>query len=458
MIEKQSKAQSLPASLVPTPTHEYHSDRQSRSVTRVAAWRRRRPIPIPYPRPIPIPFWGSRVLIWKQDPTVQDPGIRTAFIPTVVFTGPRDARIKSMGLPAVSANAFGDFIHTPGTDAFDAVHTFAVVRQTLTMLRRSRGGVPVPWHWNVSGNSDPLDVHAHGLPGTMNAYYSRTQKALKFGDFDKPGSSPPEHIYTCRSLDIVAHEAGHAILDGLKPSWLGWGNPPQTGGLHESFGDLTAIFLALSQMDQVEALIALTKARLHNKNFLEDFGEQFGDALGRPNGLRNADNNLKLSEVSTEVHAISNVFTGAIYDILADIFVFERKIHLKDDAAVLYDVAQYLWSLVLRAIINAPASKATFADVANEMLKLAASDGKPVQYRNFIRNRFTFREVVVSPTPLTADIDDDLVLEAAVQDEPDAVQNRIGCCGTMNLLEYVDDEGEEKLLEKEIEEFQKALG
>jgi hypothetical protein len=102
------------------------------------------------------------------------------------------------------------------------------------------------------------------------------------------------------------------VLDALQPGWLGLANPPQTGGLHESFGDLTAIFLALSQLDQVEAVIAQTKANLHDKTFLSDLAEEFGLALGRPNGLRNADNDLKLSQVGTEVHAISQVFTGAI--------------------------------------------------------------------------------------------------------------------------------------------------
>jgi hypothetical protein len=147
---------------------------------------------------------------------------------------------------------------------------------------------------------------------TANAYYSRTDQALKFFFFPKPGTTPPALVYTCRSLDIVAHECGHGVLDGLKPGWLGGGNPPQTGGLHESFGDLTAIFLACAQLDQVEAALALTKANLHDKNFLAAMAEQFGMALGFPQGLRNADNDLKLSQVSNEVHAISQVFTGGI--------------------------------------------------------------------------------------------------------------------------------------------------
>src|SRR4029450_10137505 len=96
--------------------------------------------------------------------------------------------------------------------------------------------------------------------------------------------------------------------------------------------------------------------------------------------------------------------TGAIYDILADIFTFERKPAIRDDSKTLYDVAQYLLSLILRAIKAAPASAGMFADVANQMLSIANADGKPVQYRNFIRNRFTVREVVVSATPLTADM------------------------------------------------------
>jgi hypothetical protein len=254
-------------------------------------------------------------------------------------------------------------------------------------------------------------------------------------------------------LDIVAHETGHAVLDGLRPNWILANSPPQTGGLHESFGDITAIFLALSEMDQVEAVIAQTKANLHDKTFLSDLAEDFGLALGRPNGLRNADNDLKLSEAGTEVHAISQVFTGAIYDILADMFTFERKPAIRDDAKTLYDVAQYLLSLVLRAIKAAPANAATYADVANQMLSIANADGKPVQYRNFIRNRFTVREVVVSATPLTMDMAADARFAPGITDEPGAVQNRRGCCGTMQHPEYRGDDG----LQAEIDAFKKSL-
>ncbi len=257
----------LPVGYVPTPSAPYRQHRKAAQLIQQPGAPRapEQRAPSPFPP-------GSRVLIWKQDPSVSELGARKSFLSGVVLQGPRDARIASgaPGIAPVSPNAFGDFILAPNTDQFDAVHTFAIVRLTLTMY----------------------------------------QRALADGG--------GERVYTCRSLDIVSHETGHAVLDGLKPNWLASSNPPQTGGLHESFGDLSAIFLTLSQLDLVEAIIAQTRADLHDKTFLADMAEQFGLALGRPNGLRNADNDLKLSEAGTEVHAISQVFTGAIYDILAD--------------------------------------------------------------------------------------------------------------------------------------------
>lgn len=433
---------------VPTPTDAYmgHEGLQS------AAWLPRIPIPrrrIPYPI-----FRGARVLIWKQDPTVGEIGIRKAYLPKRVYSGPRDARILSQGLPTVTPNVLGDLIVSPASpEAFDSVHTFSVVRMALTMYERAVGHA-LPWQWNTGGNIEQVKVYAHAGE-TMNAYYSRSQKSLKFFYFSEPGqpTSSPK-VFTCRSFDIVSHEAGHAILDGLKPDWLGWGNPPQTGGLHESFGDLTSIFLALSQLDQVEALIAHTKANLHAKNFLSDVAEQFGLALGRPNGLRNADNNLKLSEVSNEVHAISQVFTGGVYDIMADIFNIERNSAKKDDAAVLYDVGRYVCSLVLRAYMTAPNSGATYTDVANRMIQLTIDDSKPQAYRNSILNRFTFREVFTVGATLPAN-GKAIRLIPGFSDEKDIGQDRCGCCGTMQLDEYIGVE-DEIVKEREIlcEEFE----
>lgn len=444
------------AEAVATPTKAYSEHQaEQRLVSRgVRAFPRVARLPQPLPS-IPIPpvirSRGARVLIWKQDPVVKEIQVRPAFLPNRVFAGPADARMAVQGMPIVSPNVFGDMVidQIAHPDDFDSVHTFAVVRMTLTLYQRFQSPTPVPWQWNSGGNTDPLAVWPHAGV-TQNAYYSRSQKALKFFYFDS--GSPPETIYTCRSLDIVAHETGHAILDGVKPNWLGIGNPPQTGALHESFGDLTAIFLALSQLDQVEAIIAQTKANLHAKNFLADLAEQFGLALGRPNGLRNADNNLKLSEVGPEVHELSQVFTGGIYDVLADIFAAERKPGIEDEAFTLYKAGHYVMGLVFRALAQAPNTAASFADVVNKMLQIATADGK-VQYKQHIINRFAFREVIApSAMELAADEADEV--EPGIQDEPDAVQDRSGCCGTMQHEEYLEGGS----LGDEIRELEKHFG
>jgi hypothetical protein len=467
--DEDKRVDALLPTTIPTPTAEY---RALRKLTRAATASAAPPIPVPIPIPVPV-LVGPRVLVWKQDPTVDEIGVRKAFIKSLVSTGPRDTRIAITGLPPVSPNALGDFVQTPGTPEFDAVHTFTVVRMTLTMYQRAlavgNSLATLPWQWNSASNADAITV-APRHSNMMNAYYMRSSKLLAFGFFPKPGAPAPQPmVYTCRSFDIVSHECGHAILDGLRPQWLAANAPPQTGALHEAFGDLTAIFLTLSQFDQVEAIVAQTKSNLHDKTFLSDLAEEFGLALGRANGLRNADNDFKLSQVGTEVHSLSQVFTGAIYDVLADIFASERN-SLRDDALTLYDRAAYLLSLLLRGIMQAPAADATFTDVANKMLAVTATDAasgiitsaQATAYRNFIRNRFSLREIVLSAAPLTdmsalakelrrdVQADERMVEAPHVSTEAGATQNRGGCCGTLTLPE---NNGLDEAIDREKQKF-----
>lgn len=464
---------SLPLSLVPTPTREYnqsfahHNDsRQMRSAIGLTGGNEAGLVeasgPIllpPIPKPLPLPFdFSSRMLIYKQDPTVTEMGIRRVLVRGLIRSGPRNSRINLSGVASVAPNSMNDYIQAPNSEGFDAVHTFAVVNSALTLCQRALG-TTIKWQWNNSSNTDPIMVSPRAGV-TMNAFYSRGQKALKFFFFPKPGApAPAPTVYTCRSFDIVTHETGHAVLDSLKPGWIGASSNPQSGALHEAFGDILAIFHALSQLDQAEALIVLTKGNLHNKNFLSDMAEEFGLALGRDNGLRNADNNKKLSEVTNEVHDLSQVFTGAIYDVLADMFAHDRNLAHEDEALTLVNTGKYLFSLLLRAIQAAPAANATFADVANQMLSIAAADGKPVQYRNFIRNHFSVRQVVVSPTPFTEDIGKNVKLKEVKHPHLDlmanGLQDRSGCCGTMRRREFQMDDA---IIEKELDLIRTGIG
>ncbi|PSB04946.1 hypothetical protein [Merismopedia glauca] len=379
------------------------------------------------PAEVDPPILGSRTRIWKQDPSVTGLNLpRDVYIHGQVNEGPSDSQIVIRGLSPVTPDLNRDFLIDPASDekAFDAVHTYTIVRQVLTMYQRVLDR-KLQWRWNSSTNQEPISVHPQA-GRTPNAFYSREEKVLKFFFF-KPDSLPAgsPDVYTCRSLDVVAHETGHAILDALKPNWISSSAPAQTGGLHESFGDITSIFTILSQLDLVEYIIAETKADLHGRNILAVLAEQFGLAFGMPNGLRNADNDLKLSEVSNEVHDISQVFTGAIYDILADIFTANRNSRVRDDSVTLYETGQYMAGLVIRAIEKAPDNNAIYADVGKAMLALVKADGHP-EYATFIEKHFTLREVLGSQ---------------AFAGHPDLSHlgihpNRRGCCGTMQHPEY----------------------
>lgn len=374
------------------------------------------------PVDIRLPRRGSRMRIWKQDPTVAT-GYRDIYLHTRTRQGPEDSQIAIQGLPTVYPNIRGDFLFTPASlEAFDAVHTYAVVRQVLTMYQRALRE-KIQWQWQAAGDDTSIAVFPHAGEAA-NAFYSRATKTLKFFYFRPPGSaSDADPVFTCRSLDIVAHEAGHAVLDFIRPDWWVWPMPAQIGGLHESFGDLTAIFLTLSQLDMVEYIIAETKANIHRPNILAELSEEFGEALGRPFGLRNADNDLKLSDVGSEVHQLSNVFTGAIYDILADAFLATRRPRWKDDAVVLYETGQKVLKLVVTALRKAPGLNTSYADVAN--LMIAEADAHAEDYplfARYIKRQFERREVIgpnaVDGPQLIAGLDTDVT----------------GCCGTMQNL------------------------
>lgn len=462
----------LPAGFVPTPTSEFNTASARRSASRQAfrpALKLVRSTDADEPdekavsavdpmQTLSRPLFGARTLIYKQDPSVQEIGVRKVLLRGLIRPGPKNTRVRLSGVASVAPNSMNDFIQTPGTEGFDAVHSFTVVQETLTLCQRAVG-TTIKWQWNNGSNVEPIMVFPRAGV-TMNAFYSRGDKALKFFFFNQPGApAPAPVIFTCRSLDIVAHETGHAVLDSLQPGWLDASANPQTGALHEAFGDLVAIFLALAQLDQAEALIVQTKGDLHNKNFLSDMAEQFGLALGRDNGLRNADNDKKMSEVTNEVHDLSQVFTGGVYDVLADIFALDRNIAGEDEALTLVKSGQYLFSVLMRAIRQAPASNATFADVVNQMLSIVAADGKPVSYRNAIRNRFTLREVVVSPTALKKGKGKDEKLAAVEHPfltvQANGLQDRSGCCGTMRLREYqVGDD----FLESELDDLRNGIG
>ncbi len=329
---------------------------------------------------------------YLQDPStlnITGEGVGAA---EITVTGNRLTNSMVTSVYQVNPNSDGNFIFSPLTKEFNITNAFVIVNLVIKMYQKTLQNINpthqfLNWQW---GAGAPLTVNVYaGME--QNAFYAREEQALKFFYFfDQFGRI----VYTAASLDVVAHETGHAILDALmpgyfEPSILGKdGNlypNPETGALHESFGDLTAMFLLLSLPKVSQTLIEQTNGNLHKRNFLNSLAEQFGQAMGEF-ALRDADNDLTLEQATNnytdfEVHQLSNVFTGAIYDILVDFF----NLNSVKNAATLTSTAEEVKKLVLNAILAGPAEGASYVDIVEGMLRLESDPQKQsiIKYQFF---------------------------------------------------------------------------
>ena len=328
---------------------------------------------------------------YLQDPStlgITGEGVRVA---NVNVTGNRLANSMITSIHQVNPNPDGNFIFSPLTPEFNITNAFVIANLVVNRYKKILQTINAHyqfsnWQW---GSGQPLTVNVYaGME--QNAFYARPEKALNFFYFPDPSG---KIVYTSESLDVVAHETGHAVLDALMPGYF---NPtilgrngelypnPETGALHEAFGDLTAIFLLLSLPGVSELLIKQTNGNLHIPNFLNSLAEEFGHAVGQV-ALRNADNDLTFAQATNgytdfEVHQLSNVFTGAIYDIFVDFFNLNKV----KNPETLIDTAENLQKLLLMAIFMGPQEGASYTDVVLGMMKL---EPDPVK-RNIIQYQF----------------------------------------------------------------------
>lgn len=325
----------------------------------------------------------SRVQIWKQES--QNKMTRLVFLPEAIKDGPKDSDIEIIGVEPVAADNSGDFLLDPNynIEAFDSVHAFTSVRQIMTMFQRSLWRIgrdrPLKWQWGP----DPIGVNprAGNAPG---ACYSRKERTLDF--FSSKSDGKLNH--SIRSFDVVAHETGHAILDAIRPGyWSSW--QAETGALHESFADLTVIFATIAQLDLCRSIIFLSRGDLKDKSYfwIANGGSAVPQDSGAGKGFASAEHDLTMYEVAAEVHDISLVFTGAVYDILADVFAHQRNPAVKDDTETLFKVGQHMTDLLLKAIIQGPPQNATFKDIADRMISCEKSN----KIKQIIRRHFEGR-------------------------------------------------------------------
>jgi len=175
---------------------------------------------------------------------------------------------------------------------------YAVVMKTVEHFERALGR-PVLWRPrpNPANEFDDgsfvrqLAVRPHALH-QANAYYSPIQVALLFGYFeagaDDPGDQMPgSRVYACLSHDIVAHEATHAVLDGMHRRFNEPTNPDVLA-LHEGFADVVALMQHFTIPEVLQREIARTRGDLEAESMLGSLAVQFGRALGGRGALREA--------------------------------------------------------------------------------------------------------------------------------------------------------------------------
>jgi hypothetical protein len=194
---------------------------------------------------------------------------------------------------------------------FHQVNAFAVAGHILRSFEEALGR---QIRWRHGG---PLVIRPHAFEGA-NAYYDGMSPSLNFGYFRSPIRSAT--VWTCLSHDIVAHELGHAVFDSFRPLFL-YSAELDAAALHESLGDLLALFSALEHPPVVERIFAESGGDMRRPTLVSGLAEEFGIGL-RGSGtayLRSALEGPSYEDAAKEPHARSTVWTAAVYDILVEL-------------------------------------------------------------------------------------------------------------------------------------------
>lgn len=192
---------------------------------------------------------------------------------------------------------------------FHQVNAWAIVQYLLTLFEGPEVfGRLIPW--GFAGSRLIIVPHAGFTP---NAYYDRASKSLQFyylGD-------PEKAVYNCLSFDVVAHEAGHALLDGIRPYYYEF-TSLQTAAFHEFFADITAMLGGLRNNVLRRRTAKITRGDLGIDNVITHLAEQFGNEVHHTDELRNLASKLKMSDIEniSIPHDCSLVLTGAIFELL----------------------------------------------------------------------------------------------------------------------------------------------
>jgi hypothetical protein len=239
----------------------------------------------------------------------------------------------------------------------------------------------------------------------LNAYYDRDS----FSFFHQRVGT--RTFFSGESVDVVAHEVGHGLLDAIRPE-LWDASFLEAGAFHESFGDCVAILTALDDRDTRVKLLAVSKT-LKKRNFVESTIELLaaGTKALEPGhnaaAPRHAYNTLKYQIPSTlpsnggpgalinEVHSFGMVFTGCFYDVIVGLFAAQST---KTEKTLLA-AARKAGRLLVRAAQTAVVTPRFFQSVGRAMV-LADDEINGGAHRQIIKDAFGRHAIVLGANAL----------------------------------------------------------
>jgi hypothetical protein len=277
---------------------------------------------------------GTRFRLFAQSRSLpafsQPETVYVSIPPNQIQPGPADDRMfvvdaigkKQYGAPGASEPQWQGSSRDPvkpGPDGhfdqidvdsreFSCATMYATVRRTLDIWQDYFGH---RIEWLFRGDFDRLEM----IPVIEWDNAQSGYGFLEFGFGRLPGGGIDHVTPYCQNFDVLAHELGHNILFSQVGVPNTGANTKEYGGFQESGGDLTAIVACMHFNSVVDHLLANSKGNLFTVNELDRLGEL-------PNGreIRVAFNYKKMSDVGNEPHELSLPLTGAIFDILVDVF------------------------------------------------------------------------------------------------------------------------------------------
>jgi hypothetical protein len=295
----------------------------------------------------------------------------------------------------------------PTSRAFNRVSTFATVLSTVQMYEAPDVlGRPIRWAFDA-----PQLLVVPRAGQRENAYYERDSHSLQFFFFPSH-QDESETVYTSLARDIVAHETGHAILDGIAPH-LWSAISPQSRALHEAIADLTALLVSIDSDKLRRAVLKKTNGSIQESTHFSAVAEQFGMERGR-GALRNLyDEDLVLGPaIRSEAHDLCRVLTAALYSVLMRMHDDRKQAEIAETGRDSYSVsgralfiaAAQCRRMIFRALDYLPPGEISFADYGRAIIAAdQAAHPDDIKEREWLCSEFLRRKLVLRPSALVVD-------------------------------------------------------